>query len=467
MMARVKSTQQIESILVAVKQCLRLAIPLILTNLVQSASGFVGTVMVAHLGEIPLAANAIVSNIYLTIIVFMYGLLGAVSVLVAQAYGAKNHPGIKFATGQGFFIAIIFSLFMMILLWHMAFLLKITGQNAAIILIAVPYLHALVLGFIPLGLLVVMENYLMGIARARTVLLFSLLEVPLEILACYALVFGKFGFPALGLVGIGYAFAAIFLFMDILLIAGICYFPSTRRDSIFSYSWRLQPSYFCEIIRIGVPIGLMYTVEMIMYFGMVFMMGKFGTDQLAAHQIAIQYINNVAFMIIWGFAQATTIQVGYAVGENNRAAILRATQINLGLSLIIMVVLIGFFFIGYPRLLIGFDIDIRQPYAAAIVSHAILFLAIGGLAQLADTVRFIALGALRGLKDTRVPMWISVIVFWGIALPLGYLFGFVFHGEGAGLWLGVLISLIIGAGVLWWRYHRLARTINLTALLLS
>ncbi|OGT07093.1 MAG: hypothetical protein A2103_02485 [Gammaproteobacteria bacterium GWF2_41_13] len=462
-----KLNLQAESILIVAKQSLRLAIPLIATGLVQSASGFMGTVMVAHLGEISLAASAIVSNIYLTVIVFMYGLLGAVSVLVAQAYGAKNHQGIKLATGQGFLLAIIFSLLTMILLWNMAFLLRITGQNAAIILVAIPYLHALALGLIPLGILVVIENYLMGIAKTRMVLLFSLLEVPLEIFACYVLIFGKFGFPALGLVGVGYAFAAIFLLMDILLVVAVCYFPSTRRDNIFSYCWRFQVPYLWEIIRVGVPIGLMYTVEMTMYFGMVFMMGKFGTDQLAAHQIAIQYINNIAFMIIWGFAQATTIQVGSAVGENNRAAILRATQINLWLSLTVMIILIGVFFIGCPQLLIGLDLDIHQPYAAAIVSHALLFLAIGGIAQVADTIRFIALGALRGLKDTRTPMWISVIIFWGIALPLGYLLGFVFHGEGAGLWLGVLISLILGAGVLWWRYYRLARTINLAALLLA
>ncbi len=453
-----------QSIFSEVKQSIGLSLPLIVTFLVQSSSSFVGTIMLAHLGTNALAAGAIVGGIYMTIVVFLFGLLAAVSVLVSQSYGAKDHEGVSFAASQGFIVSLMVTVPMAIAIWFSPLVLKWTGQNPAIVSLSAYYLHALVFGIIPLGFAVVMEQFLIGIGKTKLVLFVSLMEVPMEIFFCYVLIFGKFGFPRLGIAGLAYGFAIVFIIVTVILWAITHYGNHCRQYHIFSHVKEFHWKYIKELFRVGAPIGTMYIIEVGFYMIMSFLMGHFGVEKLAAQQI-VQQFSGLSFMIIYAVSQAASVQVGHAVGRNDLKGLKRAAFASQGLAIFILL-LVSIAYWVLPVTLMRLDIDVTLASNQMIIHYAVIFFAIMAVAQLGDTCRFIVIGILRGLKDTKIPLYVSVLVFWAVALPLDYLLAFRWEFEGAGLWWGVSIGIIIGAAILWGRFFKIINKIDLKSLLI-
>jgi len=213
----VNSIYSITNIFNESKRSLRLSLPLIGAQLIYAISGFFATLIVAHLGRDELAANALVWSVFTFLIVTFIGVLCSISILVAQSYGAKDYPGIKIVTGQGFILALVLSVPMMLVLWYAPYILIFTKQSPVIIQFATPYFHALTLCVIPLNFLIAVEQFLSGMEKSRLVLIISIAEVPIEIFLFYALVFGKFGFPRTGIIGIAYGAALAMLIADIVV----------------------------------------------------------------------------------------------------------------------------------------------------------------------------------------------------------------------------------------------------------
>lgn len=447
-----------------IKQSLKLSLPLIATYLVQSSSGFVGTIMLAHLGTDALAAGALVGGIYMTIVVFLFGILAAVSVLVSQSYGAKDQKGISWATSQGFIVAILVTLPMVLAMWFSPFVLKWSGQNPQVVALSVEYLHALIWGIIPLGFLVVIEQFLIGIGKTRIVFFWSLCEVPLEIVGSYVLIFGKFGFPKLGIAGLAYAFALVFTLVFICLFLYTAYGKQFRKYHIYGHLREVNWTYIWELIRVGTPIGVMYIIEVAFYMVIAFLMGRFGVIKLAAHQIVNQY-SGFTFMIILAISQAVTVQVGHAVGRGDKAGVKRAAYTSQGVAIVMMLIIsMAYWFL--PNYLMMLDINVHAVENQPLIHTAVLFFAIMAFAQLGDTFRFTAIGILRGLKDTTIPLYVSAFIFWVVALPLSYLMSFKWHMGAVGLWLGLALGIAIGAVILWRRLEKLFDRIVLEDLLI-
>ena len=453
-----------QSITKEIRQSLQLSLPLILTYLIQSSSGFVGTVMIARLGTNALAAGALVGGIYMTIVVFLFGILAAVSVLVSQNYGAKNHDGVGLAASQGLIVSLFVTIPIVIALWFSPVILKLSGQNAEVVALAVQYLHALTWGIIPLGVLVVLEQFFIGISRTRIVLGFSLLQVPLEIFCSYGLIFGKFGLPKCGVAGLGYGFAFAFVVAAIGISFFAAYGKHVQKFRVFSHIKEINWLYVWELFRIGTPIGVMYIIEVAFYLVMAFMMGHFGVAKLAAHQIVSQYAG-VTFMIIMGVSNAATVAVGHAVGRQDLAGVKRAAYVNqgVGLCLILLIAMIYWFL---PKYIIGVDLNIHAAANQQVIHFALIFFAILAFSQIGDMCRFTVIGILRGLKDTKIPLYVSAFVFWCIGLPAAYFLAFKWHFGGAGLWIGLVIVVMIGAGILWIRFIRLVDRIDLKKIMI-
>ncbi|MCL5260668.1 MAG: MATE family efflux transporter [Gammaproteobacteria bacterium] len=453
---------QIAKIFFEANHSLKLAFPLIISELIYGLNGFITTFFVARLGRDALAANILVWVTYSALILFFVGVLCSVSVLVAQSFGAKDNLGIKIATQQGIVLAFLSTLPMLLIMLFAPKVLILTGQDPEIISLATTYFHSLAWSLLPLNLLIVLEHFLLGIAKTRLVMIMSMLIVPLQIAFVYVFMFGKFGTPKLGLSGIGYGITFAYSIAVIVIGLYIYLAKECRGYQIFSKFWCINSKFAFEIIRIGSPIGGMFSIELAMFSAITLMMGKFGKDALAAHQIAFQCVGFV-INIIFGLAQATSIRIGHAVGANNRAVLKLSVYINIFIGLIFMLVF-AVIYLGFPTKIIALDVDIHNPGQRMLISYAVNFLAAAAILQFCDCWRLQFVSALRGLKDTKIPMLISVVGFWLVAFPLAYILGFIYHFGGIGIWSGLIMGLVTCAIILTFRFHYLVKRVDLEAL---
>jgi MATE family multidrug resistance protein len=453
----------LSNIVTELRKSMRLSLPLVAAQLIYALNGFIATIMIAHMGRDALAASALVWSTFVALVLFFIGILNAVGILVAQSYGAENHEGIEHATAQGFILALLFAIPMMLAMWIAPVILYWTGQSPSVIQLAIPYFHSLGWCMLPLNLLIVMEQFLIGIARTRLVLFMSLIEVPLEIFFFYILLFGKLGMPKLGLPGIGYGITMAIGILVIAIGLFLHFSSNTKKYALFTSCWKINKKYLLELIRVGTPLGGMYCVEVALFATVAFMMGRLGEDVLAAHNIAYQCFVFTLTMI-FGISQGATIRVGHEVGRNNKEALKLAAYVNMGIGFSLMLIS-ALLYIGFPQYIIAIDINIHAEKYHMLVHYAATFLFVAGILQLTDCFRLISVGVLRGLKDTKVPMYISMVAFWLIAFPSAYLLGFVCHLGGVGIWWGLVIGLATAAGILLIRFNRLVNKVDLAALL--
>lgn len=443
------------------RQSVRLSLPLIASNVVQASSGFLGTLMVAHLGRDQLAGLALGTSVYFALIVFLFGVLSAIGVMVAQNFGAKNQEGMELAFSQGFILALISCIPMVLIIWFAPMILAWSGESLQITQVAASYLHTIVLCVIPLSILVSMEQFLIGMGRTRLVLWISLAEVPFEILFSYAFIFGHFGLPKCGVAGIGYAFALVFSCTAIGIVIFLCRSKLYRQYKLFTRLLSFNTKYFVELVRVGWPIGCMYVIEVALLSVLTFMMGRVSVDALAANRIARQFLL-MGLMFVFAISQVTTVQVGQAVGRKDKIGINRAILANLTFGCVVTV-LIAICYVVFAKDFVALDVNIRDSHLAMLTHYAVIFLMLAGFAQVFDTLRFIAIGALRGLKDTKIPMYVSILTFWCIALPIAWLMCFALQLGGIGLWIGLLVGILSGAIILLRRSYKLVQQVEFTA----
>lgn len=439
-----------------------IAIPLIVTELIYGLSGFITTMFVARLGREELAANILVWPIFVALILFFIGILCSVSVLVAQSFGAKDHNGIQIAARQGILVAIIAAIPMMLAMLVATNILSLTGQDPAIIKLATPYFHSLVWCMLPFTLLIVFEQLLLGMAKTRLVMFMSILIVPVQIGCIYLFMFGKLGLPHCALASIGYGFACSYSFAALVVGLFIHFAKPCREYQIFSKFWQFNRRFFTEIFRLGLPIGSMYCLELGLFAAVSLMMGKFGANALAAHQIAMQ-CTTFGINIIFGLAQTIGIRIGHEVGRNNRDALKLAFFVNLGIGFLSMLILM-ILYLWFPKLIIALDLNIHDPKYQVLIQYAISFMAVAAFIQFSDCMRMHCVAALRSLKDTKFPMLVSIVGFWLIAFPMAYILGFWLHLHGFGVWCGVLIGLTCCAIALFMRFNYLVSRLDLQQL---
>lgn len=435
-----------------VRELVLLAGPVVAAQLGQISMGFIDTVMVGRLGSAQLAAVALGNTTFFFTLILCMGMVVAVGPMVSQAFGAGEHDPIGRSVRQGLWLGVALFIPGFLILYNIAPFLRWIGQEEETLVLAQAYLRAIVWGFLPFLWFAALRSFVEAISRPWPVTFITFAGVALNIGANYVLMYGKLGFPALGVVGTGWASTIVFWFIFLLLALYVQAVPRFNSYHVFSRLGKPDPQYFRELFRIGWPIGVSYGIEAGLFMVTALMIGTLGAVPLAAHQVAIQCAA-FTFMVPLGIGIATSVRVGQAVGRRDPEGARWAGYLGIMLSAAFMLGMATLFW-TIPRSIISLYLDLSNPANADVVALAVTLLGIAAFFQLFDGVQVAAAGALRGLKDTRVPMILAFFSYWILGLSIGYTLGFQSGWGSVGLWWGLVVGLAAAACLLTLRFHR-------------
>jgi MATE family multidrug resistance protein len=444
--------------LTEIRATILLSVPLILTNLAQTVITATDVVILGWVGAAYLAAGALATNLYFALLIFGIGLVSAVAPMVARERGRNRHAvrEVRRTVRQGLWASVALVIPFWIVLWHTEEILLWLGQEPELARLAAENMRGLQWAMLPFLWYIVLRSFIAALERPAWSLVVGIAGVIFNALIVWALVFGHFGLPKLGMfgAGIGSTLSAILMFIGMALV---CLFDRQfRRYHVFGRFWRPDWARFRALWRLGLPMGVAIGLEVTVFNAAVFLMGLIGASAVAAHAIAIQ-VASLCFMVPLGFSQAVTVRVGIAYGAGDPAAIRRAgwTPFILGVGFMACTALMMF---AIPNVLIGVFLDRADPNNAEVIALAVSFLGIAALFQVFDGAQAIAGGMLRGLHDARVPMIYAALGFWGVGLTLSVLLGFWFGMGGIGIWIGLATGLAAVSAMLitrWLRRERL------------
>lgn len=429
---------------------IKLIIPLVLTGLVQSAVWFFETLFLSHLSPEILAAGSLVSWSFGTVVVILFGTLSSINILIAHKYGAKEEQSILLVVRDGFWLSILFAVPIILLFWNMSPFFLLLGQSPEVVLLAKTYFHAMAWGILPNVIMIALLEVFMGLGRAKLILVSNILSVVLTVFFSFSLIFGKFGFPLLGIAGAGWGLTISNWIVGLCLTAYALWNKNYQHyfSCLFNFT---KPSYLIELLSVGTPMGLMYCVEVAFFFALTLIMGSFGSLVMAANQVALQYLGTL-MAVIFSTAQAVTVRMGHLLGAGDKDAAKHTAYIGVFISMVFMLLVAACYWL-FPSQLIALDFDVALAKNKEIVYFATQFLMINAFFQIFEAVRISFFGALRALKDTRFTLFISIFSFWGIALPVGYFMAIRLALNGAGLWWGMVIAADISVFLLFWRFE--------------
>jgi len=433
---------------------LRLAGPLILTNLTQSGIQATDVVLLGWLGPRSLAAGALGSNIYIAFLIFGMGLVTAASPLLSRKIGAMPHSvrDVRRTVRQTMWAAATIAVPVLLLLWHAESLLILMGQDPELAHQAARFVRALEWGFLPALLYLVLRAFVASLERPAWSLLIGVIGVIFNACLNYGLIFGAFGLPRLGLVGagIGSTITQTMMFSGLAIV--IILHPRFRRYKLFGRFWHADWPRYATVWRLGAPIAMTLALEVTIFNAAVFLMGIVGTAALAAHAVAIQ-IASFTFMVPLGLSQAATVRVGLAFGRRDSSGIARAGWVAWTMGVGFMTVTACLLWI-MPRPIVGLFLDTANPAEAEVVRLAIAFLGVAALFQIVDGAQAVGAGMLRGLHDTKIPMLYAAFGYWVVGLGVALWLGFHLHWGGIGIWIGLASGLAVVAVLMLVRWLR-------------
>lgn len=439
---------------VEARATLALGWPIVLTNLAQIAIGTTDTVMMGWLGPSGLAAGSLGGNLYFAFFILGIGLAMGTAPMLAHSLGRRRHSvrQCRRIVRHGLYLCVLYSVPVWLVMWQAESILLLLGQDPVLAAHAQDYVHAMQWGLLPALGVVVLRAFIAALERPKAGLVVTIGAVVLNAFANWLLMFGNWGAPAMGVAGAGVASTLSNSFMFLALLGFILWDRRFRRYHLLGAFWRGDWALFKELLHIGTPMGLAMGFEITGFNAAAFLMGLLGTNALAAHAIALQ-IASATFMVPLGLGQAATVRVGLAAGAGNAQGVRRAGWVALGLGTGFMAVM-ALMLLGMPYPLIDAFLDLSDPATHPVVAHAITFLAVAGIFQIADGAQVVGAGVLRGLKDTRMPMLFAGLGYWLIAIPLGAVLAFPVGMGGLGIWVSLAVGLGVVAALMVSRWSR-------------
>jgi multidrug resistance protein, MATE family len=428
----------------------QIGLPVVIGNLLQISMSVVDTLMAGNLSPGDLAAVAVGGSLFMPVFIFGAGILMGLSPIVAQHFGRRELHLIGKSTRQAFWLALIISIPSVVVLRNTGPVLAMLSIDPEIIPLTLGYMDAISYGVPFLYLYLALRYFNEGISVTRPAMYVGFLGLFFNIIGNYTLMFGKFGFPRLGAVGTGYASAIVMLIMFVALLLYTARKKAYHRFELFTAIRYPERKYIGELLRIGVPIGISMTMEVTMFAVVGLLMGSLGAFVVAAHQIALNF-SSVTFMLAFGLSAAITVRVGQVTGKSGikEARFSGFTGIAMASAFMCFTALIMYLFPGQIVSVYTDDPELR--------SLAVQLLYMAAIFQVSDGLQVSGSGALRGLKDTRVPMIVNLIAYWIVGLPLGYYLGIIRQWGPEGLWIGLIAGLTVAAVLHNLRFHRLTR----------
>jgi multidrug resistance protein, MATE family len=443
------------------RELLRLAVPMAAAQLAQMVILATDTMMLGHFSKEALAAAALGNTIYFLVWLLGSGLPMAVSPVIAHFQGKhsaslkpRDRREVRIAVRMGLWSVALVSLPLLAVLIFTRPILLAFHQQPALAGDAALFMSGLAWGLPFAMAFQVLRSFSTALSRAVPPMVVIGLAVLWNAGFDYALIFGHFGLPRLGLYGAGLASASSNIFSFVAMLAVCLAVPALKRYRILHRLWQPHWASFAELFRLGLPIGITMVFEVALFNGAALAMGTFGLATLAAHQIAIT-IPSITFMVPLGIGLAATVRVGLAAGAGDRKAARRAgfTAIAMGAAFMCVTAIV---LMLWPREIAHLWLP-DAPENADVLALAVTFLHVAAAFQLVDGVQVTAAMSLRGLKDARGPMWLAGASYWLAGAPMCLLLGFGTGLKGFGVWLGLAFGLLVAAISLTTRFILLSK----------
>ncbi len=436
-----------------VHQLLLLGLPIVLTQLAQSSMGFVDTLIAGQYSSLDLAAVGLGSSIWLPIFLASSGILMATTPLVAHSTGRDQGQKITSILIQGVWVVAILSIISVSLIYKGDTILNLMEVDSALTDTTLSYLHAIVWGFPAMILYQLIRSYFEGLGKTRPAMYIACIGLLLNIPLNYIFVFGKLGFPEMGAAGCGLASAIV---MWITLALGVYLLVKSETlkiPKVEKLIW-FNPHELIQYLKLGIPIGFSILIEITMFCVIALLLAPLGTTIVAAHQITMTF-TGLVFMIPLSLSIACTIRIGQQLGASKAEEAKLSVKVSMGLATVFAVL---------TSLMIAlFSENIASLFTSEtpLIVLASNLLLIAALFEISDGLQVTAAGALRGYKDTSVPLLIVFIAYWLIGLPLGYLLALtdilIPRLGAAGFWYGLVVGLSVSALLLITRLKSVAR----------
>ena len=424
-----------------------LAVPVVLSELGWMVQGVVDTIMVGRLGPSAIGAVALGNAIYYTPSLFGIGILLGLDTLVSQAYGRNDHDDCHRWLAQGVYLACIATLPIMLVVALVSFGIPHFGIAAAVAGPAAGYLRLMNWGTLPLLLYGGTRRYLQAVGQVRVVTASYLLANLVNWFGNWVLIYGKLGMPALGVNGSALSTVASRVLMAGMLMGFAWRYERRRGHPLFQHWAKPSLERLQKLIRLGAPAAGQIVLEVGAWNMATLSAGWLTPVALATHQIALNYAS-LSYMVPLGVSAAAAVSVGQAVGAGDAARARRAGWLALGLGTSFML-LAAVVFLSAPGPLIA--LYTRDPRVMAVGAK---LLWVAAAFQIFDGVQTVSTGALRGLGETRIPMFANLVGYWILGLPLGFTLCFALHWGIYGLWIGLTLALIVIASTLIVRWRR-------------
>jgi MATE family multidrug resistance protein len=435
-------------------ETLKLAAPMTLTQLGQIAMTTTDLVFIGRIGDEAIAAAGLAGTVYFVSFTLGMGLMAAVAPLAAQAFGAGDANLIRRALRTGLWAALFISLPIMAFPLRGEAILHALGQAQETSHLAQQYLFGLVWGVMPALWFQAIRSFMGAVNRPQPILWITLAAIPANALLAYLLIYGELGLPRLGLFGAGVATTTVNFGT---LLAGL-WFVTQRKPfndyRVLTRLWRIDWKLMGQIITIGAPISIAFLLEYGLFSSAGLLMGLISTTALAAHQIALQ-VAAILFMVPLGIGMSATIRVGHAIGRSDASAAKRAGFAAMLLGAVFSTILtlaVILARVAIARLFLGG----ASANADAAIDLATMLLLVGATLFVTDSVQGTAVGALRGLKDTRVPLLYAAISYWLIGFSAAVALAFYTPLGAIGVWIGLSVGTAVHATLLALRFRRLA-----------
>jgi MATE family, multidrug efflux pump len=425
----------------------RLAIPVVLSELGWMALGVVDTIMVGKLGPVAIGAVALGNAVFYTPSLFGIGLLLGLDPLVSQAYGRRDYDDCHRWLAQGIYLAFGVTPVLMLLIGAASVFFTRVGITPEVAAPAAQYLRILVWSLLPLLIYAASRRYLQGVSQMRVIPLTYVGANLINWIGNWVLIYGHWGFPAMGVRGSALSTVVARILMASSLLGFAWRYERKRGHPLFRHWAGVQLDRIRQLIRIGLPAAGQIVLEVGAWNTATLSAGWLNPISLATHQIAINYAS-ITYMIPLGVSAATSVSVGHAIGAGDKARARRAGWLALGLGTAFMV-LAGIIFFIAPRPLI--ELYTHDPQVLA-VGPSLLWIA--AAFQVFDGVQTVCTGALRGLGETRAPMIANFVGYWLLGLPLGLILCFILKWGIYGMWIGLTLALIVISTTLLLRWHK-------------
>ena len=438
---------------------IKLATPVILGMLGHTLVAFVDNIMVGQLGTAELAAVSLGNSFMFIAMSLGIGFSTAITPLVAEADGEGNFVVGKSSFKHGLFLCTVLGIALFLMVFLAKPLMYLMNQPPEVVDLAMPYLNLVAISLIPLIIFQAFKQCSDGLSITRYPMYATIIANVVNVILNYLFIFGKFGFPEMGVVG-----AAIGTLASRLIMLGYLWFLMSQHYKSRAYVlqielFKLSKRMLKKLLNLGFPSALQMFFEVAIFTAAIWLSGILGKNPQAANQIALN-LSSMTFMVAMGFSVAATIRTGNQKGLRRFRELRRiAFSIFILTTICASIFALGFLLFNgdLPKMYLDYSDQIKFADNFQVLTIASKLLLIAAVFQISDGIQVVVLGALRGMQDVKIPTLITFIAYWIIGFPISYYLSMYTEYKSSGIWIGLLAGLTASAVMLYLRFHYLSK----------